>query len=152
MKAKRETEVVVLYDRTKGLKNSLMTTRRALTINISQMQQTIREAVDSSADFSTTLKGANRHVDSMAKELEPLLASTFSSSSELTHLDRVYQRLLNSLDDIRSSLSEIGDSLSKEEAFASRLKLRAQNASLQAALQQDLDKSDNLEKETASLG
>lgn len=152
MKVTNENEVVVISDRLKGLKNSLMTTRRALTINISQMQQTIREAVDSSADFSTTLKGANRHIDSMAKELEPLLASTFSSSSELTHLDRVYQRLLNSLDDIRSSLGQIGDSLSKEEAFASRLKLRTQNAALQTALQQDLDKSDNLEKETASLG
>ncbi|MDX2108162.1 MAG: CHASE3 domain-containing protein [Candidatus Melainabacteria bacterium] len=154
IKVSNENEVVVISERLKGLKNSLMTTRRALTINISQMQQTIREAVDSSSDFSTTLKGATRHVDSMAKEIEPLLASTFSSSSELTHLDRVYQRLLNSLDDIRSSLSEIGESLSKEEAFAARLKLRAQNAALQRAMQQELekDKLDNLEKETASLG
>ncbi len=93
-----------------------------MIINISQMQQTIREAVDRSAEFSTTLKGG------------------------------VYQRLLNSLDDIRQSLGDIGDSLSKEEAFASRLKLWAQNAALQAAIQQDVDKSNNLEKETASLG
>lgn len=134
-----ENEVIVISDRLKGLRSSLMTTRRALTINISQMQQTIREAVDSSSDFSATLKGANRHVDSVIKELEPLLASTFSSGSELTHLDRVYQRLLNSLDEIRGNLNLLSDSLAKEEAFASRLKLKALNAS-------------NHKQETAPLG
>lgn len=127
--SQNENEVIVISDRLKGLRNSLMTTRRALTINISQMQQTIREAVDSSADFSTTLKGANRHVESVIKELEPLLSNTFSSGSELTHLDRVYQRLLNSLDDIKNNLDDLNDSLTKEEAFASRLKLKTVNAS-----------------------
>ncbi len=152
-----QSEAVIISDRLKGLKSNLMTTRRALTINISQMQQTIREAVDSSADFATSLKGANRLIDSMSKELEPLLESTFSSGSELTHLDRIYQRLLNSLDDIKSNLNALGDSLSKEEAFASRLMLKTHTASLQSHSHSHShsnggDKSEKLDIETASLG
>jgi methyl-accepting chemotaxis protein len=124
-----EKEQATLTTKIEELKQILAATQSKLNINVTQLQQTARQALDASTTFDSSLKNVNRPLQSLSQELSQLTEPSMMNTVELANTERLSQKHLSSFDKLSNSLSTLDVAKTKQRETSERLALHSKNRS-----------------------
>ncbi|HEY9757111.1 MAG TPA: CHASE3 domain-containing protein [Oculatellaceae cyanobacterium] len=121
---KDQSTLIAKFDE---LKQVLAATQSKLNINVTQLQQTARQALDASTQFESGLKNVNRPLVALSQELVQLVEPTLMNTAELANTERLSQKHLSSFDQLSSALSLLDVSKTKQRETSERIALYTKN-------------------------
>ncbi|HEY9681343.1 MAG TPA: CHASE3 domain-containing protein [Oculatellaceae cyanobacterium] len=121
---KDQSTLIAKFDE---LKQVLAATHSKLNINVTQLQQTARQALDASTQFESGLKNVNRPLVALSQELVQLVEPTLMNTAELANTERLSQKHLSSFDQLSNALSLLDVSKTKQRETSERIALYTKN-------------------------